>query len=233
MALKVKTCGLTNLEDARFCAVAGADFLGFIQYPRSPRYVEPAVAKEIIQWVYGPETVGVFVNEEAEVVNRVTETVNFSMVQLHGTEPPAVCARIERPVIKAIRVEPTASADDLHRSMAPYRDHVAYYLFDTHAPHLWGGTGTSFDWKQVRDLSEEFPILLAGGIHAGNVEQAVRTVHPLGVDLSSGIESAPGTKDFDKVSAFFEAVNAFKTTLEKETPGESRTPDSVPGPLEQ
>ncbi|MFB3132491.1 MAG: phosphoribosylanthranilate isomerase [Rhodothermales bacterium] len=206
--ITVKICGLTNLEDARFCAGAGVDFLGFIQYPKSPRYVTPEVAAAIIAWVYGPEPVGVFVNEDADTVNRVAEAANFALVQLHGDEPPELCARIERPVIKAFRIPREATVDQMRRQMEPYREHAAYFLLDTHHPTLWGGTGATFDWQQARTLAAAFPILLAGGIRTENVEEAVRSVRPLGVDLSSSLEAYPGKKDLDKMTAFFDVVNA-------------------------
>ena len=99
--------------------------MGFIQYPKSPRYVAPEVAAAIIAWVYGPEPVGVFVNEEAETVNRVAEAAHFALVQLHGDEPPELCARIDRPVIKAFRIPPEATVDQMRRQMEPYREHAA------------------------------------------------------------------------------------------------------------
>jgi len=206
--ITVKICGLTNLEDARFCAGAGADFLGFIQYPKSPRYVAPEVAATIIAWVSGPESVGVFVNEEAATVNRVAELANFALVQLHGDEPPELCAQIERPVIKAFRLRPETTVDQMRRKMESYREHAAYFLLDTHHPTLWGGTGKTFDWQQARTLAADFPILLAGGLNAENVEEAVRAARPLGVDLSSSLEAYPGKKDLDTMVAFFDVVNA-------------------------
>ena len=212
MSLKIKICGITNLEDARFCAGAGADFLGFIQYPRSPRYVAPEAAKEIIAWVYGPEPVGVFVNETADTVNRTAAAAGFALAQLHGDEPPEVCARIERPVIKAFRTPPETTVDQLRARMEPYRTHAAYFLLDTHHPTLWGGTGETFDWQHARALAADFPIFLAGGLNPDNVAEAVQQVRPLGVDLSSGLEAYPGKKDFDKVNAFFERVNVLKKT---------------------
>ncbi len=215
MALKVKICGITNLEDARFCAGAGADFLGFIQYPRSPRYVDPETAKEIITWVYGPKAVGVFVNEDAESVNRTAEAAGFDLVQLHGDESPDVCAQIERPVIKAFRIPPETTADEIRAQMEPYREHAAYFLLDTHHPTLWGGTGETFDWQHARALAADFPIFLAGGLNAQNVEEAVRRVRPLGIDLSSSLEAHPGKKDFDKLNAFFETVNTLRSTLQE------------------
>ncbi|AEN73741.1 phosphoribosylanthranilate isomerase [Rhodothermus marinus] len=214
--LKVKICGITNLEDARYCAAAGADFLGFIQYPESPRYVAPEVAREIIEWIHGPEKVGVFVNATPDAVNRAIEEVGFTMVQLHGTEPPEWCAEIDAPVIKAIHVVHDASAEQLRTLMEPYRPWVTYFLLDTHRTNLWGGTGESFNWRLARELSADYPILLAGGIGAHNLEEAVRTMRPLGVDLSSSVEAAPGKKDFDKLARFFEVFHALRKQLEAE-----------------
>ena len=210
MEIKVKICGLTNLEDARFCAGAGADFLGFIQYPKSPRYVPPETAKEIIAWVYGPEPVGVFVNEDADTVNRTAEAAGFALVQLHGDEPPGVCAQMERPVIKAFRIPPEATVDAMRAQMEPYRAQVTYFLLDTHHPTLWGGTGETFNWNLAGALAADFPVLLAGGLNTANIEDAVRQVRPLGVDLSSSLEATPGKKDFDKLNAFFETFNALR-----------------------
>lgn len=213
MAFKIKICGITQLADARYCAGAGADYLGFIQYPGSPRYIAPAKAKEIIDWLYGPEPVGVFVNENAQTVNRIADEAGFAYVQLHGTEPPEVCAAVERPVIKAVHVVSDASAEQLRVLMEPYAEHVDYFLLDTHKTSLWGGTGESFNWRLARELSQTYPLFLAGGITAENLEEAVQTMRPYGVDLSSSVESAPGVKDFDKLADFFDAVDAVRRHL--------------------
>ncbi len=212
MSTRVKICGITNLEDARYCAGAGADYLGFIQYPRSPRFVEPATARTIIEWVYGPEPVGVFVNEDAAAVNRIAEEAGCALVQLHGDEAPAVCDAVDRPVIKALRVARDATADDLRRRMEPYAAYVAFFLLDTYAPNQWGGTGTPFNWQVAADLAADFPVFLAGGLRADNVEAATRTVQPFAVDLSSSLEAAPGRKDFDKLADFFETFDRLRTS---------------------
>jgi phosphoribosylanthranilate isomerase len=204
MKPKLKICGITQLDDARYCAGAGADYLGFIQHEDSPRYVAPAQAAEIIEWVYGPQPVGVFVNDDAETVNRVAADADFDLVQLHGSESPDVCAQIDRAVIKAVRVLHDASSTQLRAIMEPYIEHVDYFLLDTHSTSLWGGTGESFNWRLARELSADFPLFLAGGIDAGNVEEAIRTMRPYAVDLSSSLESEPGKKDFDKMEQFFE-----------------------------
>lgn len=212
MSLKVKICGITTLEDARFCAGAGADFLGFIQYNKSPRYVAPKEVKAILEWIYGPKSVGVFVGESTETINRIVAETGFDYAQLHGDETPEACAAVEAPVIKAIRVEPGADGEALRRRMAPFQPHVDYFLLDTHHADRWGGTGTPFDWQQARDLSGDFPILLAGGLRPGNVAAAAEAVRPAGVDVSSGVEAAPGRKDFDKVTAFFDALRVASST---------------------
>lgn len=213
MDFKIKICGLTRLEDARYCAGAGADYLGFIQLPESPRYLPPAEARALIDWLYGPQPVGVFVNETAEAVNRAADEAGFALVQLHGNEPPEVCAAVARPVIKAIRVVHDASAEQLRALMEPYAEHVAFFLLDTHHTSLWGGTGESFNWRLARDLAEAFPLFLAGGIGAHNVEEAVHTMQPYGVDLSSSVEEAPGIKDLDKLAAFFEAADRLRASI--------------------
>lgn len=202
----IKICGLTTLEDARFASGLGADFLGFIQHEDSPRYIRPNDAAEIIQWIYGPQTVGVFVNKTPEEVNAACEAAGFAYAQLHGTESVEMCRQIDRPVIKAFRVMHDASAEQLRAAMEPYRDVAEIFLLDTAHTSLWGGTGESFNWRLARDLAADFPILLAGGLTPKNVAEAVETMRPWGVDVSSGVEESPGVKDFDKMAAFFDAL---------------------------
>ncbi|MEP0548419.1 MAG: phosphoribosylanthranilate isomerase [Rhodothermales bacterium] len=205
---KVKICGITQLADARYCAGAGADYLGFIQYPDSPRWVEPKAAKEIIGWLDGIESVGVFVNENAETINARCAEVGFTLAQLHGHETPETVAAVEVPTIKSFRVQHDASSEQLRALMLPYAGIADFFLLDTHKTSLWGGTGESFNWRLARDLAGEFPLFLAGGIDAANVQEAIDTMRPFAVDLSSSVESAPGVKDFDKLYDFFEAYRA-------------------------
>lgn len=209
MALQpfVKICGITRLEDARYCAGAGAAMLGFIQHPESPRYITPRDARPIIDWLYGLEAVGVFVNRSSDEINAAVEAAGFTMAQLHGTEAPEDCAALRVPVIKAFSVHHDASAEQLRALMEPYRDVVRYFLLDTHHTSLYGGTGESFNWRLARDLATEFPLILAGGLNAANIEEALSTIRPQGVDLSSSVEAAPGVKDFDKLADFFDAFN--------------------------
>ena len=205
---KVKICGITRLADARYCAGAGADYLGFIQYPDSPRWIEPKAAKEIIGWLDGIESVGVFVNEDAETINARCTEVGFTLAQLHGHETPETVAAVEVPTIKSFRVQHDASSEQLRALMLPYAGVADFFLLDTHKTSLWGGTGESFNWRLARDLAGEFPLFLAGGIDAANVQEAIDTMRPFAVDLSSSVESAPGVKDFDKLYDFFEAYRS-------------------------
>ncbi|HCR48699.1 MAG TPA: N-(5'-phosphoribosyl)anthranilate isomerase, partial [Bacteroidetes bacterium] len=162
--MKLKICGLTNLPDARYCAAAGADFLGFIRHPQSPRFVPEADAKEIIDWISGPETVGVYVNTASETINREVEKIGFTYVQLSGDETPEDCAQIQRPVIKGFRVSDEETAQSLRRKMEPYRAQVAFFLLDTHRAGEFGGTGAVFNWEIARELAANFQLFLAGGL---------------------------------------------------------------------
>ena len=204
--MKVKICGITNLADARFAAGAGADYLGYIQYPDSPRYILPEKAAEISAWVFGAESVGVFVDESAEHVNRIAAMAKFDFVQLHGNETVATCAAINGRVIKAFKVKPGDSTDDVARRIEPYLDVADYVLLDAFSGDQIGGTGKTISWEVAAELASKFPLFLAGGISPENVSEAIDAVDPFGVDLSSGVESAPGQKDFDKISRFMEIV---------------------------
>ena len=210
---KTKIFGITQLQDARVCAGYGANYLGFIQYEDSPRYVEPAVAKEIIGWVAGAQPVGVFVNEDAETINRRCAEVGFQLAQLHGHEPPEVVAAVAVPVSQAVHVQHDAASEQLRFLMEPYEGLADYFLLDTHKTSLWGGTGESFNWRLARELAGDFPLFLAGGIGAHNVAEALR-MRPYAVDLSSSVESEPGVKDYDKLAAF---VDAFYEAVEEES----------------
>lgn len=210
MPTQVKICGLTTLADARYCAGAGADFLGFIFHPSSPRYVEPATVREIAEWLHGPEIVGVFVDQSADDVNAMADAAGLTMVQLHGDETPATCAAITRPVIKALRVSADDTADALAARMRSFGDGVELFLLDTFATSAPGGTGESFDWDVAEPLAAEFPLLLSGGVRRENVRMAIERVRPFGVDLSSGVESSPGQKDFDLLADFFDVFDELR-----------------------
>jgi len=213
MDLRLKVCGITELEDARYLAGAGVDYLGFIQHEDSPRYAPPSLASEIIEWVHGPSPVGVFVNDGARAINEAVEEAGFECAQLHGQEPPHVVQQVECPVIKAIRVRHDASSDQLRTLFERYEETADYFLLDTHDSSVWGGTGESFNWRLARDLSSDYPIFLAGGIDAENVRRAVETMRPFAVDLSSSLENRPGEKSFAKIDAFMEAFRSLKSEL--------------------
>lgn len=206
MRTRLKICGITALEDARYCAGAGVEYLGFVLYPASPRYIAPTDAAEIVSWVYGPQPVGVFVNPVPDEANAIAEAVGFALIQLSGEESVETCRALVRPVIKTFHVRPDTSPDILRRQMDAFLPHVSAFLLDTAKAGLFGGTGESFDWRVAAALCRDFPIFLAGGLHAGNVADAIEAARPFGIDLSSGIESAPGKKDFDKLAALFDAL---------------------------
>lgn len=210
MSLKLKICGITRLDDARYCAAAGADYLGFIQHPDSPRYIEPSAAKDIIDWVYGPEAVGVFVNLSADEINAAVEQAGFALAQLHGDESPETCANVGVPVIKAMRVGEETSPSDVAAFLDRYQQSADFFLLDSRSENVFGGSGKTFDWSVARDYDVANRIFLAGGIRASNVETAVKTVSPYAVDVSSGVESSPGVKEFEKIDAFFDVFKSLR-----------------------
>lgn len=208
--MRIKICGITTLEDARFCAAAGADYLGFIQYEQSPRYVSARDAHGIIEWLHGPQTVGVFVNASPDEVNTAVDRAGFDFVQLQGDETPEACAAVERPVIKGIGIRPGMTADDVHERIAMYRDVADFVLLDNRSGGLHGGTGQAFDWRIAAGVASEASVFLAGGLRPENVAEAVRLVRPFAVDVASGVEEMPGRKDFSRVQAFFDALAPFR-----------------------
>lgn len=203
---KVKICGLTTLEDARFASGALANYLGFIFYEGSPRYIEPARAGAIINWIEGPECVGVFVNQPLDDVNMISRQTGIDLVQLHGNENPAYCELVDKPVIKAIHVAPEDTPDDIKRRVEQYAGYVDYLLFDTKIEGKWGGTGQRFDWSLLKNVAGDIPFFLSGGLKTGNIRSACKIVEPYAVDVSSGLEAEPGIKDYDKIENFMEEM---------------------------
>jgi len=203
----VKICGITNWPDARRAIEAGCDALGFNFYPRSPRYIAPQDAAAVRSRMPREiSAVGVFVNELPASVADVARSIRLDYIQLHGEESPAAARAVARStlVIKAFRIGPRFRAARLARYPA------AAYLLDG-APargRVRGGSGRTFDWSVARAASKYGPIVLAGGLTAENVAQAIRIAHPAAVDVSSGVESAPGRKDPRKLRAFLDAVDA-------------------------
>lgn len=203
---KVKICGITNLEDARFVSGALADYIGFIFYPDSPRYIDPAKAGAIINWLEGPEKVGIFVNQPLDDVQSTARQTGLDYVQLHGEESVEYCNLIEKPVIKAFHISPDTTAVSLKEAVEPYIDAAEYFLFDTKLPGQWGGTGTSFDWSILKEIADMKPYFLSGGLNPDNVRSAIELTRPHAIDLSSGVEESPGLKDFAKIEALFDEL---------------------------
>jgi len=209
--IKVKVCGITNAEDALAAIEAGADALGFIFYEKSPRYVVPAVAANIIAGLPPLVTpVGVFVNEGLATVRSIMETCRLAMAQLHGDENVSYCRELARPAMKALRLKDRGSL----LALAEYqgRGGVRGFVLDTFSELAYGGTGQITDWGLASDVAKSTPILLAGGLTPENVTEAIRIVRPYGVDVSSGVESAPGKKDHAKMRAFVDAVRVVSSS---------------------
>jgi phosphoribosylanthranilate isomerase len=209
----VKICGITNLPDARAAAEAGADLLGFIFYPPSPRYVAPECAKEIIRSVradYGIRTVGVFVDASLERMREVMAQCGLDVAQLHGGETTQTVRALAPRAFKSLRPR---DPPQLWELVETYRGAVERsdpaFIVDAFHARLFGGTGERADWDLARQVACEWPILLAGGLTAENVAEAIDTVRPWGIDVSSGVERAPGLKDHEKVRRFVARAKGF------------------------
>lgn len=210
--MRVKVCGITRPGDAELAARLGAAWVGFVFWPRSPRCVEPAAARAILAGL-PPHVggVGVFVDRAPDEVNAIADEVGLAAVQLHGHESPAACRQCRRRVIKAVRLSGgSAGGADDPDAVWP----GATLLVDAFDPLRMGGTGKRADWSRAAQVARRRRLLLAGGLRADNVAEAVRRVAPYGVDVSSGVESGPGVKDPDRMRAFFAALAG----------GESATP---------
>ena len=201
--VRIKICGITNLDDALLASALGADALGFIFYARSPRQVDTEAARQIIgQLPPFVAAVGVFVDEAAAVVQEVAARAGLDWVQLHGQESPEYCRNLGRKVIKGFRIKD----EDSLRRLADYQSAAQALLLDTYKKGQVGGTGEIFDWQLARKAKKYGRIILAGGLTSENVAQAIGTAGPAAVDAASGTEAAPGKKDPAKLRAFFEAV---------------------------
>ena len=203
-AVRSKICGITRIEDALAAAEAGADAIGLVFYAKSPRAVTAAQARDIVAALPPFVTsVGLFVNASRCELNEILEVVPLDLLQFHGDETPADCVGFHRPWIKALRVRP---GDDLEAACKLYSG-ARGILLDTFVAGVPGGTGEAFDWSLVPARLSK-PIILAGGLHAGNVGEAITRVKPYAVDVSGGVEAAKGIKDPAKVDAFMAAVKA-------------------------
>ena len=201
--VKVKVCGMTSLEDALVAVEGGADAVGFIFYKKSPRSVTMKTVREIVlELPPFVDTVGVFVDETAEQINKIADYCNLDIIQLHGDESPTFCKKIRRKVIKAFRIKDMQSVKKLSNFQ------VSGFLLDTFSENLHGGTGKVFDWNLALPAKKFGPVIMAGGLTPNNVQQAVRQIRPYGVDVCSGVESEPGIKDHKKVRAFLNNAKA-------------------------
>ncbi|NIP30174.1 MAG: phosphoribosylanthranilate isomerase [Candidatus Dadabacteria bacterium] len=200
--MKIKICGITNLEDAQKAVELGVDMLGFIFVKNSPRYIDPDSARLIIRELPSRiKKVGVFVNENLEELTVIKKIAGFDIYQLHGDETPEYCSKIKDKYIKAIRVK---SAEDLN-ALNMYDTN--YFLFDNYVEDEYGGTGKTFNWDILSNssLNEKF-VILSGGLNSENISKAIQIVNPDAVDISSGVEERPGKKDYNKMKLFVEAV---------------------------
>jgi phosphoribosylanthranilate isomerase len=203
--MRVKICGITNLDDAAEAVRLGAWAIGLVRYDKSPRFCTAADATAIgAAFRRKCEVVGVFVNPELDEVDKAVEDAGLTMVQLNGNEGPSFCAEVARrtgvKVIKAIHV---ASAADIHASEAFRTD---FHLFDRRGRGLWGGTGESFDWGLLAEHRSQIPAIVAGGLRPDNVAVAIAATHPFAVDVASGVEAEPGRKDHRLLEEFFHAA---------------------------
>lgn len=207
----VKICGLTTLADAQAALDAGADLLGFICYPNSPRYLPPARIAALLPNLQSPtptfRTIGVFVDEPLETIHRLLAETGLDLAQLHGSEPPVVLEQLQGRAFKALRSRSLAEAEadaEWYADLGPADG--PDLLLDGYHPQLRGGAGQRADWDIAAALARQHRLLLAGGLTPANVAEAVARVQPWGVDVSSGVESEPGRKDHAALRAFVQAA---------------------------
>jgi phosphoribosylanthranilate isomerase len=203
MSARIKVCGLTRMEDALLACELGADALGFVFWPGSPRFVDAEQVRAIVT-ALPPfiATVGVFVNQTPDYVASVASTAMLSAIQLHGDEDPAAYAALHRRVIKSVAVSPEFDAE---QAVSALSQRVTM-LLDAHDPIRRGGTGRTIDWRLAATVARMRPVILSGGLTPANVAGAQASVRPYAVDVSSGVEASPGVKDPDKLRAFFAAL---------------------------
>lgn len=202
MRTRVKVCGITRVADALVAAEAGADAIGLVFYPPSPRHIDIGQAAQIVR-ALPPfvTTVALFVNAEDRVIADVVREVGVDLLQFHGDETPAFCARHGRPWLRALRMRPDIDLRQEAGSFAAARG----LLLDAYRPGVPGGTGDTFDWQRVpQDLAPR--VIIAGGLDPANVGAAVRALRPYAVDVSGGVEADKGIKDPDKIRAFIDEV---------------------------
>ncbi len=203
MRVRVKICGLTRGRDVRAAVSCGADAVGFVFAAGSKRVIDPRKARELVQWVPAfVARVGLFLDQDAEQVNSILEQVPLSLLQFHGRENAAYCRQFGLPYIKAVSMNSGHAAEQAAKEFID----AAAVLMDSHEPGRLGGTGQAFDWRQVAQTGQ--PLILAGGLTPDNVRAAVRLVKPWAVDVSSGVEEAPGIKNAAAMRRFMEQAKS-------------------------
>jgi phosphoribosylanthranilate isomerase len=199
MRIRVKICGITNLLDAKTAEKEGADALGFVFYKKSPRYIKPEDAKKIIDRLSPfTTTVGIFVNEKKKKVREIASFCNLDVLQFHGTETPLYCASFkDYKTIKAFRIKEKRDLKEIKKY------NTDAILLDAYSSDRFGGTGKTFNWRLIKNLKLNKPIILSGGLTPENVIAAVRLTKIYTLDISSGIEKSFGRKDHRRLSYFF------------------------------
>jgi phosphoribosylanthranilate isomerase len=204
--VRIKICGITNLEDAQAAIEAGADLLGFNFYAGSVRYIPPDAARSIVAAIRAkercPALVGVFVNSPLDEVRAIVQTVDLDRAQLHGDEPVEMVTQLAGRGFKALRPQSMEEAENQAKAYAAANEPAL--LIDAYCQGEYGGTGQVGDWSMAAKIARQYPILLAGGLTPENVAQAIAQVQPWGVDVASGVESAPGKKDAAKMRGVIE-----------------------------
>ncbi|MBN2041421.1 MAG: phosphoribosylanthranilate isomerase [Spirochaetes bacterium] len=201
----IKICGITNPEDAGLALEHGADMLGFIFYEKSPRFVEPEKAGEIISVLkknFSFKSAGVFVNPSFEFTDQVIKTAKLDMLQFHGDETPAFIQKFDKEKIKAFRIKYGLELKEMEKYNS-----ADFYLLDTFSVSAYGGTGEAFNWKILADIAFRGKLFLSGGVNRDNVLEAINIVKPYAVDVCSSLESHPGKKDRKKLEDFFSVIN--------------------------
>ncbi len=203
---RIKVCGITDQKEAIEIVKVGVDALGFIFAAQSPRKIDTDKAREIIRQLPPfVDAVGVFVNEDAKVVEKIIRYCRLTMVQLHGEETPGYCKEISCRVIKVFRIGPSMASLG-QKLYEPYQGKVSAFLLDTFHEKMAGGTGQTFDWNLLEQLRPPGPMILSGGLSPENVGAAIAKVRPFAVDVNSGVEIKPGRKDIARVKQFVEEV---------------------------
>jgi phosphoribosylanthranilate isomerase len=209
--MQIKICGVKTLEDSLTACEAGADMLGFNFYAPSPRYIERAVCREIITTVKAvfPQTacVGVFVNHKVAQIEAIMEYTGLDLAQFSGDEPAETLAVLGERAFKALRPKSPGELNEFITTLS-IRQSAPAFLLDSHHKDSYGGSGQTGDWAMAAEVARDYPILLAGGLDLDNVNEAIRTVRPWGVDVASGVESQRGVKDPQRIIDFIQQARA-------------------------